>query len=98
MKLFPWFRQEEKARPPVMLEGSCPGCRPVFTDPNPPFIKLPENHPVAQMMNRVWEATTLKERQALHRVTCQKSKAMNDLLLVRGVWKRFEKAANDYFK
>jgi hypothetical protein len=45
-----------------------------------------------RVVNAVWEGTTLAERQAWHRVTCQNSRDRQDLALAGGVIERIKAA------
>jgi hypothetical protein len=43
-------------------------------------------------VNRLWQETTLEERRAWHRVTCQNSRALADVRLVKVFSDRLEAA------
>jgi len=43
-------------------------------------------------VNRLWSETTLKERQAWHRVTCQNSRSLVDLQFAKTFADRLEAA------
>lgn len=68
-------------------DDDCAGCRPVLMDANT-RQPLPPDSPEMQAVNRMWETTTLDEREAFHRVTCLNSRADEDLTLVQGIAER----------
>jgi len=45
-----------------------------------------------RIVNQVWSQTTLAERQAFHRVTCNNSRLPDDLRLTQGIVKRIQAA------
>ena len=67
----------------------CRGCSPALLD-----IKTgrpyPDASPEMQLIDRLWGETTLEERRAWHRVTCQNSRALGDLSLAKGFADRVE--------
>lgn len=62
---------------PEFTEG-CPGCRPVILDPST-LKPLPEDHPAARHVFLVWKHSSLKTKQALHRVWNFNSRDPEDL-------------------
>lgn len=68
-------------------EDDCPGCRPALLDPTTGKAAAPDS-PEMQVVNRVWSTTTVEERHAFHRVTCQNSRDDADMTLVQGICER----------
>lgn len=71
-----------------VYDDSCPGCRPVLLDPATGWA-LPDDSPAMLALRRVWNLTTLKERQAFHRVCCLNSRDPADLAVMESIAKRF---------
>lgn len=67
----------------------CAGCRPAIIDPATGHALSPNSAPMQAMM-RVWKVTTLTERQAWHRFTCQNSRAPLDMLFIKELTERFK--------
>lgn len=74
------------------FQDDCPGCRPsiVNTETGEP---CPEDHPVMRAINKVWEKASLEEKEAFHRVTCDNSRAKEDLALMDGIVEKFRVSA-----
>lgn len=72
-------------------DDDCPGCRPVLCDANT-MKPLPADTPEMKAINRIWLDTTRSEREAFHRVTCQNSRADEDLTLVQDIAERISRA------
>jgi hypothetical protein len=51
------------------LDDACPGCKPVIVDVKT-GLPLPPSDPIAQAVDKLWETTTLEEREAFHRLSC----------------------------
>lgn len=71
-------------------DDDCPGCRPVITDLN--LKPVPDDDPVQVAVNAIWSKTTLEERQAFHRFTCQNSRTSADLKVVNDIRIRIQTA------
>ena len=71
-------------------DDNCPGCQPVLCDLDGKPLPVDSREMVA--INGVWAATTPEERQAFHRVTCQDSRELNDMLIIRSLTSRIERA------
>lgn len=69
----------------------CPGCRPVILD-----LKtgkpLADDSPEMIAVSVMWAQTTLDERQAFHRFTCQNSRTTEDLKMMESLSDRMKKA------
>lgn len=63
-------------------EDDCPGCRPAMMNLKTHEV-LPDDSPEMVAILGVWSKTTLEQRQAWHRITCQGSKNPADHELVR---------------
>jgi len=72
-------------------EDDCPGCRPAVCDPET-MVQLPDEHPVMQAVLGVWKTTTLAERQAFHRMTCNNSREPSDMSTVQTLMERITAA------
>ena len=55
-------------------------------------LKLPENHPVMQIVNRVWNAASVEEHEAFHRVCCLNGRDENDMAMMKDLAGRIQKA------
>lgn len=77
----------------VEFEGDCPGCEPVMMNPKTGEV-FPKNHPNMVAMMKVWQATSLAEKQAFHRVCCLDSRAKKDLLVMNKIAVEFKKATS----
>ena len=73
------------------FDAECSGCKPALVDTQTGEV-FPDDNPSMQIVLRLWGATTLAERQAWHRVTCQSSKSPGDLLHARAFAERIEHA------
>jgi hypothetical protein len=73
------------------FDDECAGCRPAMVD-------VKTGRPLADdsiemtTVNRLWGETTLEERQAWHRVTCQNSRALPDMKHTKAFVDRLEAA------
>ena len=63
------------------FEDDCPGCRPVLLDLKSGRA-LSEDSPQMQVVLGVWAETTIEERKAFHRFTCQNSRTPEDLKVI----------------
>lgn len=70
--------------PMHQFSDDCPGCRPAMINLTTNEV-LPEDDPMMQKMLSIWGATSYEERQAYHRVMCQNSRAITDLLIVQAI-------------
>jgi hypothetical protein len=71
---------------------TCPGCRPAILDmkKGTPF---PEDHPVTQAVNKVWDnETTYEQRKAYIAVTWKNSQKPDDLRLSKEVLDKIQTA------
>jgi hypothetical protein len=73
------------------FDDTCKGCPPAILDVTT-GLKLSDDHPVMQAVNRVWEGTTSEEREAFHRVCCQNSRDPKDLAVMKMVADRIQKS------
>lgn len=73
------------------FDDECSGCRPAMFDAKTgrPYA---DDSPEMTIVNRVWSGTTLEERQAWHRFTCQNSRAVGDLRLTKAFTDRVQAA------
>lgn len=74
-----------------IYDDYCPGCLPVLLDPDT-MERLPDDSPEMITLHNVWSNTTLEERQAFHKVTCQNSRDPMVLHTFNLVTKRIEAA------
>ncbi len=72
-------------------DDDCPGCRPAMMDLKTGKV-LPPDHPMMKIANAVWAQTTLAERQAFHRATCNNSEAVEDVRALTDIGQRIEAA------
>ena len=63
-------------------EDDCPLCRPIIIDAVSRTI-LPDDSPEMVAVLKLWDETTLEQRQAWHRITCNHSTDPTDQDLVR---------------
>jgi hypothetical protein len=75
-------------------DDNCPGCRPVMVNAKTGEMVAADS-PVMAVIDRVWDATNLLERQAWHRVTCQNSRLVSDLRIVEAISQRMASAIRD---
>lgn len=54
-----------------------------------------ENSPEMVAVNRLWAGTTIEERRAWHRVTCQNSRSLVDLSVAQAFADRIEASLRD---
>jgi hypothetical protein len=64
------------------FDDDCAGCRPVLVDVRTAKA-FPDNSIEMTTVNRLWQETTLEERQAWHRFTCQNSRAIGDVQVAK---------------
>ncbi len=76
----------------LLFSDQCSGCRPAMIDFQT-MKPVPADSPLMRPINAVWEKTTLAERQAFHRFTCQGSTDLGDLLTVKMLQQRMHRAA-----
>lgn len=72
------------------FDDKCDGCLPVLLDLRT-GKPLPAEHEAMKAIMKVWDETTLAERQAFHRVTCLNSRADEDLLVIARITERFQR-------
>lgn len=73
------------------FEDDCPGCRPAMIDIKT-GKRLPEDSPEMQAVMGVWAKTTIEERRAFHRFTCQNSRAPEDMAVISEFSQRINEA------
>jgi len=73
------------------FSDSCDGCRPVILDAKGQMV--PDSDPMMQHLNAIWDGASLAERQAYHRVTCQNSRAVEDLAVVERMMRSLRETA-----
>lgn len=81
----------------TQFDDNCPGCRPALIDPET-GKKLPDSDQIVQITDRVWAATTRKEREAFHNVCCLNSRKASDMKIMSAITKRITalaKASNN---
>jgi hypothetical protein len=81
-----WEMSEEK------FEEDCYGCRPAILDAQT-GTKLPDDHPVVVMANKVYDSFSREEKEAYHRFCCQNSRAPGDVAVAAKLAKGIEQAA-----
>jgi hypothetical protein len=74
------------------FDDNCPGCRPVLIDPVT-GTKFEDSHPIMQMVDRVWAATTRQEREAFHNVCCNNSRKQSDMEQMSAIVQKIESLA-----
>lgn len=79
------------------FDDQCPGCRPIMLDVK---TKKPLAADSVEMtiVNRVWSETSIEERRAWHRFTCQNSRAVEDLLHCKAFSDRLQAALDAALK
>ncbi len=60
------------------FDDECPGCRPAMVDVKT-GLPLADDSIEMTTVNRLWRETTLEERRAWHRFTCQNSRSPADM-------------------
>jgi len=73
------------------FDDECPGCRPAMVDVKTGRL-LADDSVEMKTVRRIWSGTTLKERQAWHRFTCQNSRSIVDIQIVKAFSDRLEAA------
>ena len=75
----------------VLFDDECPGCRPAMMD-----VKIrrlfADDSVEMTIVNRLWSETTIEERRAWHRVTCQNSRSLVDMQFTNAFADRLEAA------
>ena len=69
-------------------DETCPHCRPSALDPQTGQVLSPD-HPIMQVLNKVWETLSKAEKSAFMRVTTKNSKDKGDLLFMNAVVEKF---------
>jgi len=73
------------------FSDDCPGCRPALIRDGK---VVPDDDPMMVVILRVWDReTTLNERKAWHRVTCQNSQKPSDLKMASEIAQKMQQAA-----
>ena len=75
----------------IKFDDECAGCRPAMMDVKTKRLYADDSFEM-QIVHQLWSETTREERQAWHRVTCQNSRALPDLVLAKGFADRIEAA------
>ena len=75
----------------ALFDDECPGCRPAMVDVKTGRV-FPDDSAEMKTVNRLWAQTTLQERQAWHRVTCQNSRSIVDVQIAKRFADRIEAA------
>ena len=73
------------------FSDECDGCKPAILNLNTGKCE-PDDSPIMLAVFKIWEETTLEERQAYHRVCCQQSKDSADIQVAIGIAKKIELA------
>lgn len=73
------------------FDDECSGCRPQMVDTRTvrPFA---DDSAEMVIVNRLWSETTADERRAWHRFTCQNSRSLVDVQIVKTFADRLEAA------
>jgi hypothetical protein len=66
------------------FENDCPGCRPALLDVKTGKTFAADT-PEMKVINCVWSGTTKGERQAFHAFTCQNSRALHHIAIVKAI-------------
>jgi hypothetical protein len=73
------------------FDDECPGCRPAMVDVKTGCLCADDSVEMT-IVNRLWSKTTIEERRAWHRVTCQNSRSLVDVQIVKAFADRIEAA------
>lgn len=73
------------------FDDECAGCRPAMVDVKTGRV-LADDSVEMTIVNRLWGETSREERLAWHRFTCQNSRALVDVQLVKAFSDRLEAA------
>ena len=73
------------------FDDECEACRPVMLDVKTGTLYAEDSAEMATV-NRLWSETTLEQRQAWHRFTCQSSRAVEDVKVAKAFGDRIEAA------
>ena len=71
------------------FDPKCSHCRPAVLDPSTGRV-LPPDHPVMKTVNAVWDASSLEDQEAFHRVTVKNSRDPDDLRRMQAMAERIE--------
>ena len=75
------------------FDDKCAGCRPAMMEVKDGRATLmPDDAPAMKIINKLWGETTLEERKAWHRFTCQNSRDPDVLELVQAFTGRIDAA------
>lgn len=69
----------------------CPGCRPVMFDPAT-GLALPSDHPIMQVVNRLWDALPRERQEACWRVWVKNSREPGDIAMITEFLEACQKA------
>lgn len=72
-------------------EDDCPGCLPAIVDLET-STPLADDHPAVLAMMAIWDKTTISQRQAFHRVTCNNSRDNKDLAVIQHLSAKLQQA------
>ena len=73
------------------FDDECRGCKPAMMNIDTGKVE-PDDSPSMTIVLQLWSATTLAERQAWHRVTCQNSRSIVDLQFAQDFTQRVQAA------
>lgn len=75
------------------FSDDCPGCRPAMMDAKTGEVMADDSPPMKLVLN-VWRTTSRKEREVFHRVCCQNSRNVSDMMIFTDLTKRIQNALN----
>jgi len=75
----------------ALFNDECPGCRPAMVDVKTKRVFADDSVEMT-IVNRLWSETTIDERRAWHRVTCQNSRSLVDVQITKAFVDRLEAA------
>ena len=75
----------------ALFNDECLGCRPAMMDVKTKRVFADDSVEMA-IVNRLWSETTIEERRAWHRVTCQNSRLLVDVQITKAFVDRLEAA------
>lgn len=78
----------------MIFSDDCPGCRPAMIDFET-MKPVPPDSPLMRPINAIWDKTSYEDRQAFHRFTCLGSMELADLMTVKALQQRMQRAATD---
>ena len=73
------------------FDDECRGCKPAMMNIETGKVE-PDDSPSMKIVLQLWSTTTLVERQAWHRVTCQNSRSLVDLQFAKDFTDRVQAA------